>query len=152
MKASDVLCSKNYAKYKGQKTYKFREHCQHFVSHSFNRLRTLLTEHPAKRNYEEPTRLETNSKLSKTKTYKDRQSWNKISTQNQDWKHTVPRIWERTPKYLKWKSEKNRKGVGDLKQFQQAPILHVWGLSFELRRRMEIRNKLFQKISLNKIT
>jgi len=25
-------------------------------------------------------------------------------------------------------------GVGDLKQFQQAPILHVWGLSFELRR------------------
>ena len=51
------------------KAKQFREHCQHFVSHSFNRLRT-------KRNYKEPTRLETNSKniLSKTKTYKDRQS------------------------------------------------------------------------------
>ena len=58
------------------KAKQFREHCQHFVSHSFNRLRTLLTKHPAKRNYKEPTRLETNSKniLSKTKTYKDRQS------------------------------------------------------------------------------
>ena len=76
----------------------------------------------------------------------------KISTQNQDWKHTVPRIWERPPKYLTWESEKNRNGFGDLKQFHEAPILHVWGLSFELRRRMEIWNKLFQKISLNKIT
>ena len=47
---------------------------------------------------------------------------------------------------------KIRKGFGNLKQFQQAPILHVWGLSFELRRRMEIRNKLFQKISLHKTT
>ena len=58
------------------KAKQFREHCQHFVSHSFNRLRTLLTKHPAKRNYKEPTRLETNSQniLSKTKTYKDRQS------------------------------------------------------------------------------
>ena len=48
----------------------FGERCQHFVSHSFNALRTLLTKHPAKRNYKEPTRLETNSKniLSKTKT------------------------------------------------------------------------------------
>ena len=45
-----------------------------------------------------------------------------------------------------------RIGVGDLKQFHRAPILHVWGLSFELRRRMEIRNKLFQKISLHKTT
>ena len=45
-----------------------------------------------------------------------------------------------------------RIGVGDLKQFHRAPILHVWSLSFDLRRRMEIRNKLFQKISLNKIT
>ena len=45
-----------------------------------------------------------------------------------------------------------RKGFGDLKQFHEAPILHVWGLSSELRRRMEIRNKLFQEISLNKIT
>ena len=29
----------------------------------------------------------------------------------------------------------NQKGFGDLKQFHEAPILHVWGLSFELRRR-----------------
>ena len=95
------------------KAKQFREHCQHFVSHSFKALRTLLTKHPAKRNYEEPTHLETSSKniLSKTKTYKDRQSWSEISTQNSDWKHTVPRIWERTPKYLKWKSAKNSKGV-----------------------------------------
>ena len=52
------------------KAKQFREHCQHFVSHSFKALRTLLTKHPAKRNYKEPTRLETNSKsiLSKTKT------------------------------------------------------------------------------------
>ena len=49
--------------------------------------------------------------------------------------------WNESPKKI-------RMGVGDLKQFQQAPNLHVWGLSFELRRRMEIRNKLFQKISL----
>ena len=52
------------------KAKQFREHCQHFVSHSFKALRTLLTKHPAKRNYKEPTRLETSSKniLSKTKT------------------------------------------------------------------------------------
>ena len=52
------------------KAKQFREQSQHFVSHSFNALLTLLTKHPAKRNYEEPTRLETNSKniLSKTKT------------------------------------------------------------------------------------
>ena len=52
------------------KAKQFREHCQHFVSHSFKALRTLLTKHLAKRNYEEPTHLETNSKniLSKTKT------------------------------------------------------------------------------------
>ena len=53
-------------------------------------------------------------------------------------------IWNESQK-------KNRKGFGDLKQFHEAPILHVWSLSFELRRRMEIRNRLFQKVSLNKI-
>ena len=47
-------------------------------------------------------------------------------------------IWNESPK-------KNRKGFGDLKQFHETPILHVWGVSFELRRHMEIRNKLFQK-------
>ena len=51
------------------KAKQFREHCQHFVSHSFKALRTLLTKHPAKRNYKEPTRLETNSKNIKQRPY-----------------------------------------------------------------------------------
>ena len=52
------------------KAKQFREHCQHFISHSFNALLTLWTKHPAKRNYKEPSHLETSSKniLSKTKT------------------------------------------------------------------------------------
>ena len=53
-----------------QKPKSFENTVNIFVSHSFKALRTLLTKHPAKRNYKEPTRLETNSKniLSKTKT------------------------------------------------------------------------------------
>ena len=43
-----------------------------------------------------------------------------------------------------WNASPKKKGFGNLKQFHEAPILHVWGLSFELRRRMEIRNKFFE--------
>jgi len=56
------------------KAKQFREHCQHFVSHSFKALRTLLTKHPAKRNYKEPTRFETNSQ-------------NALSKTTRNWKH-----------------------------------------------------------------
>ena len=40
----------------------------------------------------------------------------------------------------------------ELLQGQISFQMGVWGLSFELRRGMEIRNKLFQEISLNKTT
>ena len=90
------------------KCKQFREHCQHFVSHSFNALRTLLTKHPAKRNYKEPTHLETSSKniLSKTKTVNPETKFqHKIKIGN----ILCPEFWERTPKYLTWKSEKKSK-------------------------------------------
>ena len=121
----------------------FGERCQHFVSHSFNALRTLLTKHPAKRNYKEPTRLETNSKniLSKTKTVNlETKFQHKIEIGNilyPKFGNELLNTWNESP-------PKIRKGFGNLKQFQQTPILHVWGLSFELRRHIEIRNKFFK--------
>ena len=126
------------------KAKQFREHCQHFVSHSFKALRTLLTKHPAKRNYKEPTRLETNSKniLSKTKTVNPETKFqHKIKIGNilyPEFGSELLKTWNESPK-------KNRMGVGDLKQFQQAPILHVWGLSFELRRRIEFETNCIKK-------
>ena len=90
------------------KAKQFREHCQHFVSHSFEALRTLLTKHLAKRNYKES--LETNSKniLSKTKTVNPETKFqHKIKSGN----ILYPEFGKRTPKYLKWTSEKKSKGV-----------------------------------------
>ena len=81
------------------KAKQFREHCQHFVSHSFKALRTLLTKHLAKRNYKE--RLETNSKniLSKTKT---------VNPENGN----IPRIWEMNSRILKKQGTMKSTGLG----------------------------------------
>ena len=128
------------------KAKQFREHWQHFISHSFKALRTLLTKHPAKRNYKEPTRLETNSKniLSKTKTVNPETKFqHKMKMGNilyPEFGNELLNTWNESPK-------KSNGGWGF-----ETILLRVWGLSFELRRGMEIRNKLFQKVSLNKIT
>ena len=128
----------------------FGERCQHFVSHSFNALRTLLTKHPAKRNYKEPTRLETNSKniLSKTKTVNlETKFQHKIEIGNilyPKFGNELLNTWNESP-------PKIRKGFGKNKAFAsnsskasiEVELLHVWGLSFELRRRIEIRNKFY---------
>ena len=96
------------------KSKQFREHCQHFISHSFKALRTLLTKHPAKRNYKEPTHLETNSKNIFSKT----SFQHKIKIGNilyPEFGNELLNTWNESPK-------KNRNGLGDLKQFHQAPF------------------------------
>ena len=52
--------------------------------------------------------------------------------------------WNESPKKIEW-------GLGIWNDSSKAPILHVWGLGIWAPA-MEIRNKLFQEISLNKIT
>ena len=90
------------------KAKQFREQSQHFVSHSFNALLTLLTKHPAKRNYEEPTRLETNSKniLSKTKTVNPEAKFqHKIKIGNilyPEFGNELLNTWHESPKKIEW--------------------------------------------------
>ena len=90
------------------KAKQFREHCQHVVSHSFKALRTLLTKHPAKRNYKEPTRLERNSKsiLSKTKTVNPETKFqHKIKIGNMlypELGNELLNSWHESPKKIEW--------------------------------------------------
>ena len=123
------------------KAKQFREHFQHFVSHSFNALLTLLTKHPAKRNYKE--RLETNSKniLSKTKTVNPETKFqHKIKLGNilyPEIGNELLNTWQESPKKIEWG-------------------LWIWNNSSKHQFFMfgvcQIRNRLFPKISLNKIT
>ena len=150
MKTWDILCIRNYSKYNEQINPSSFESTVSILFHTVSRhLGHSWLNTPQKRNYKE--RLETNSKniFSKTKTVNlETKDQHKIKIGNilyPEFGNELLNTWNESPK-------KNRNGLGDLKQFHQAPILHVWGLLFELRRHMEIRNKLFQKISLNKIT
>ena len=88
-----IMYQKLFQIQRTNKANQFWEHCQHSVSHGSKALRTLLTKHPAKKNYKEPTSLETNSK--KTPYLRQRPS---ILIRNFN-----TEFGKRTPKSLEWK-------------------------------------------------
>ena len=132
------------------KAKQFREHGQHFISHSFKALRTLLTKHPAKRNYKEPTRLETNSKniLSKTKTVNlETKFQRKIKIGNilyPEFGNELLNTWNESPKKIEWGL-----GIWNNSIEHQFFMFGVCHLSSGDTWKFET---FFQKISSNKIT